>query len=75
MILTAFTFMVFVFKNLNQRNGVEKRLFDCCKQKDQEQKCKMFKLGIWGFNKDSIAFYENCGMTDRIRRMEYGTVK
>lgn len=31
----------------------------------------MLELGVWGFNKDAIAFYENCGMVERIRRMEY----
>jgi len=31
----------------------------------------MIELGVWGFNEDAIAFYKNCGMTDRIRRMEY----
>mgnify|MGYP003303530924 FL=1 len=54
-----------------QRNGIGKRLFECCKQKAQEQKCKMLELAVWGFNKDAIAFYESCGMIDRIRRMEY----
>lgn len=55
----------------HQRNGIGKRLFECCKQKAQEKNCKMIELGVWGFNKDAIAFYKNCGMTDRIRRMEY----
>lgn len=55
----------------HQRNGIGKQLFECCKQKAQEKKCKMIELGVWEFNKDAIAFYENCGMTDRIRRMEY----
>lgn len=54
-----------------RRKGIGKRLFACCKQKGREQKCKMLDLGVWGFNKDAIAFYENCGMTERIRKMEY----
>lgn len=54
-----------------QRKGIGKRLFECCKQKAQEQKCKMLELGVWSFNKNAIAFYESCGMKERIRSMEY----
>ena len=54
-----------------QRNGIGKRLFERCRQKAHDQKCKMLELGVWEFNKDAIAFYESCGMTDRIHRMEY----
>lgn len=54
-----------------QRNGIGRRLFECCKAKAQEQKCKTIELGVWEFNTDAIGFYENCGMTARVRRMEY----
>lgn len=54
-----------------RRKGIGKRLFECCKQKAQEEKCKMIELGVWGFNKDAIAFYEICGMRECVRRMEY----
>ena len=54
-----------------QRNGIGRGLFERCKKKAQEAKCKMIDLGVWEFNRDAIAFYKNCGMTDRIRRMEY----
>lgn len=46
-------------------------MFECCKQKAQEKKCKILDLGVYGFNKEAIAFYEDCGMTEHIRRMEY----
>ena len=58
-----------------QRNGIGKRLFECCKQKAKEQNCKMLELAVYGFNKEAIAFYESCGMTDRIRRMEYSLLE
>ncbi len=54
-----------------RRKGIGKRLFEICKQKAQEKACKMIELGVWEFNKDAISFYESCGMTCRIRRMEY----
>ena len=55
----------------HQRNGIGKKLFDCCKEKAQEKKCKNIELGVWEFNQNAIAFYKSCGLTDRIRRMEY----
>lgn len=54
-----------------RRNGIGRRLFECCKQKARELKCKNLDLGVWTFNKEAIAFYESCGMTERMRRMEY----
>jgi len=54
-----------------QRNGIGQKLFDCCKKKAKEKKCKMLDLSVWAFNHDAITFYENCGMKDRVRRMEY----
>ncbi len=50
-----------------QRNGIGQKLFDCCKKKATEEKCKMLDLGVWTFNYDAIAFYKNCGMKDRVR--------
>ena len=35
-----------------------------------EQGCWFLDLGVWPFNKEAIAFYECCGMTERTRRME-----
>lgn len=55
----------------HQREGIGKKLFERCKQTAIDNKCKMIELGVWEFNKNAITFYENCGMTDRIRRMEY----
>lgn len=57
--------------NSYQRNGIGKRLFECCKEKAKEKNCKRLELGVWEFNKDAIAFYESCKMTERVRRMEY----
>ncbi len=55
----------------HQGNGIGRRLFECCKEKAQEKKCKIIELGVWEFNKNAIAFYENCGMTVQVRGMEY----
>ena len=54
-----------------RRNGIGRRLFEACKTQAQAEKCKMMELGVWAFNTEAIAFYKSCGMTDRIRRMEY----
>ena len=54
-----------------QRMGIGRSLFEHCKQLAREKKCRMMDLGVWEFNRDAIAFYESCGMTDRVRRMEY----
>lgn len=54
-----------------RRNGVGQKLFDCCKVKAKELGCKNLDLNVWSFNKEAIAFYEHCGMTERTRRMEY----
>lgn len=54
-----------------QRMGIGKRLFECCKRKAQEKKCKMIDLGVWSFNKEAIAFYKSCLMTERELKMEY----
>ena len=54
-----------------RREGIGRKLFECCRQKAREQQCRTMELGVWTFNKDAIAFYENCGMRERTRRMEY----
>ena len=54
----------------HRRQGIGKELLASCKRRAQEQNCKMLELGVWGFNKSAIAFYESFGMTDRIRRLE-----
>lgn len=51
--------------------GIGKRLFAACKAIAQEKCCKDMELGVWAFNEAAIAFYRACGMTDRVRRMEY----
>ncbi len=54
-----------------RHQGIGKRLFALCKEKAQACGCKMIELGVWGFNREAIAFYEACGMFERARRMEY----
>ena len=54
-----------------QRNGIGRRMFELCKEKAKELGCKILDLSVWDFNKDALAFYRHCGMTDRIHRMEY----
>ena len=51
--------------------GIGKKLFAACKAIAKEKGCKDMELGVWAFNEDAIAFYRACGMTDRVRRMEY----
>ena len=55
----------------HRRMGIGKRLFEHCKAIACEKHCKNIDLGVWGFNREAIAFYESCGMTERVRRMEY----
>lgn len=54
-----------------RRQGIGKALFTRCKEQAKRSGCKMMDLGVWSFNKDAIKFYESCGMTERIRRMQY----
>lgn len=54
-----------------RRHGIGKMLLGRCKEKAKESGCRMMELGVWSFNKDAIAFYESCGMLERVRRMEY----
>lgn len=54
-----------------QRNGIGRMLFEACKEKARQRECTTIELGVWSFNRDAIAFYESCGMTERSRRMEY----
>ena len=54
-----------------RKNGIGRMLFNCCKTLAGEKRCKMVELGVWAFNTEALAFYKSCGMTDRIRRMEY----
>lgn len=54
-----------------RRMGIGKRLFERCRTIAMEKKCRNIDLGVWHFNREAIAFYESCGMTERIRRMEY----
>lgn len=51
--------------------GIGSKLFAACKAVARECGCKNMELGVWSFNKDAIAFYESCGMKERVRRMEY----
>lgn len=54
-----------------RRNGIGKKLFENCVQTARKYGCKTVELGVWAFNKEAIAFYRSCGMTDRICRMEF----
>ena len=53
-----------------QGNGIGHRLFSRCKEIAKEAGCKDVELGVWAFNHSAIAFYESCGMKERVRRME-----
>ncbi len=54
-----------------RRQGIGRRLFDACKDMARQLHCRNIDLGVWTFNREAIAFYESCGMTERVRRMEY----
>ncbi len=54
-----------------RRRGIGKALWKECKGKARELGCRNMDLGVWSFNQGAIAFYESCGMTERVRRMEY----
>ena len=45
-------------------------LFEKCREQAKLCGCKMMDLGVWGFNREAIAFYESMGMRERIRKME-----
>lgn len=54
-----------------RRKGIGRRLFEECRAIAQANNCRNIDLGVWSFNREAIAFYESCGMAERIRRMEY----
>lgn len=54
-----------------RRQGIGSKLFARCVARARELGCRNMDLGVYAFNKDAIAFYEHCGMTERTRRMEY----
>lgn len=53
-----------------RRMGIGKLLFEECRKQAIESDCDLIDLGVFGFNKSAIAFYESCGMTEQQRRME-----
>lgn len=53
-----------------RRHGIGRALMVCCVEEAAKRRCKNVELGVWSFNKDAIAFYESCGMTERVKRME-----
>lgn len=53
-----------------RRNGIGKMLFDNSRKQASEFHCHNIDLGVWSFNRDAIAFYEKCGLRERMRRME-----
>lgn len=54
----------------HRHRGIGRKLFDRCIAEATARKCKNVELGVWAFNRDAIAFYESCGMHERVRRME-----
>lgn len=53
-----------------RRQGIGRKLFEQCREFARAQGCINIDLGVWGFNREAIAFYESCGMHERVRRME-----
>ena len=54
----------------HRRRGIGRQLFDRCRETARVLGCQNMDLGVWAFNKEAIAFYESCGMRERVRRME-----
>ena len=54
----------------HRRRGIGRMLFEKCRAQAEECGCKMMDLGVWGFNREAIAFYESMGMRERLRKME-----
>ena len=56
----------------NIRNqGVGSLLLNKCKEFAKEQGCNYIELNVWEFNESAVKFYEKCGFSTRLRRMEY----
>ena len=53
-----------------RRLGIGRALMARCVAEAKRRSCRNVELGVWSFNKDAIAFYESCGMTERVKRME-----
>ena len=49
-----------------RRKGIGRQLFEACKAKAKELHCQTMDLRVWSFNKNAIAFYESCGMHNRV---------
>lgn len=54
----------------HRRQGIGRKLFEKCRETARAMGCINIDLGVWGFNKEAIAFYESCGMCERVRKME-----
>lgn len=54
-----------------QGRGVGRALFERCKADALQRGCKHLELGVWSFNQNAIAFYEKCGFTEKVKKMEY----
>lgn len=55
----------------HRRKGIGKQLFDACKTRAKELHCQTMDLRVWSFNQSAVAFYESCGMHNRVQNMEY----
>lgn len=53
-----------------RRQGIGKMLYEKCREQAVLSKCHNIDLGVFQFNEDAIAFYESCGMKERMCRME-----
>lgn len=55
----------------HRRQGIGTQLFEACKTRAKELNCQTMDLRVWSFNQAAIAFYESCGMHNRVQNMEY----
>jgi len=60
----------FCIDERHRRKGIGKKLFEEVVALAKEIDAQFIELSVWGFNQNAIAFYEQLGMTTRIKRME-----
>ena len=55
-----------------RRQGIGRKLLDTASAHAKENRASYIDLNVWDFNEDAIRFYERCGFSGRMRRMERG---
>ncbi|MDO4647156.1 MAG: GNAT family N-acetyltransferase [Eubacteriales bacterium] len=53
-----------------RRSHIGEKLYQWVKEYGQEQHCEIMTLDVWAANREAVLFYEACGFTPQILRME-----